>query len=158
MHSPANDIDKRSYSVPAPSPRQLASRLYGFIYASLGERTAAELLIRKGLGRPASGQNFHQAVKKLLPALLAAGNTPQENLFHDVASDARLTWALQILQVMEPADRIMILMRDQLEWNAAEIASCFDISGEEALSRLRQARHHFVRQKEVLLNRRKRRR
>lgn len=144
--------------VSIPSPRRLASKLYGFVYANTGDRAAAEQLIRKGIGRSVPGLSLNQAVKKLLPAVLAAGNNPQENLFREVTSDARLVWALQILGVMEPADRALILMRDQLEWGIEEIAACFDISAEEAFSRLRQARHHFARQKDVLLNRRKRRR
>lgn len=132
--------------------------LYGFTVGVLGGRGQADAFLRTV---PRNGKPVHaqETLRKWLPFLWKACEQAgaHEPSFSEFADDARMQWTLQILAGLEPEDRALILMRDQLEWPLCQIAKCFDFDENEARNRLKLARLHFFRQKEVLLHRRKRR-
>ena len=151
-------------TLPVQSP---SARLYGFVFGMVGDHALAESVVlkawKKNSGAVSAGEEKDReadAVKNLLPEIFTGCqiHAAHERVFEDLHKVPRLQWALQILGGLEPEDRALILMRDQLEWPLDKISRCFGVSGVETGNRLRLARLHFVRHKEVLLNRRKRRR
>ncbi len=138
-----------------------SARLYGFVLAIVGDPEASEKLILRALGVRSlthPGFTLNRVIKSLVPDLMASGgpHPGREALFQDLRFDPRLTLVLQILAGIGAAEKIFILLRDQLEWSMEEIADCFDLKLGEAENCLRLARLHFRRQKETLLARRKR--
>ncbi len=154
---------KENYSTAAENLtlREQAGRLYGFLSAMTGHRETAEVLTLQALERPqaeSSGDFLFESIQWLLPSLLAGGDTAHkaENSFSsDPELEARVTWALQILNELKPDEKVRILLRDQLEWPIARIAECFKLSVEGAGERLRHARAQFNVQKEMMQTRRK---
>ncbi len=138
-----------------------AQPLHAFIQAAAGghadfsSKLTCKVLVRAlESGKP---EFLREAVKEAAKSLMDADSllVPESDYPERVSQGASVL-VLHAFYRLETEARVLLLMRQQLEFSLQDIQYCLGLDAAEIRNRLRLARLHWVRSRELVLARKKR--